>query len=128
MLFNRLGNNDVSRKVAQEASCLKPKVFETTLSVVRAALFADAEKSAQTASSRKASNELSYRALVKRFRWQNGDFLVDCMEDVERALAESRELKGRLCPPNKAVTLVVFCWTCVVVKVCLRRHTCLPVG
>ena len=112
-----MNNNDVSKKVAQTASCLAPKIFESSLAIVRTALLSKAKHNT-SAVSLQHSGELTYESLVKRFGWMHGDFMVECMTDVERTVSESRQLKGKLAPPNKVVTIAVFCWVCSILKVC----------
>ncbi|TCD70518.1 hypothetical protein EIP91_002863 [Steccherinum ochraceum] len=105
-----LGNDDVKKGVAQNASCLAPKVFDTTLSTVRAALFPNQKRGPLKASGSQAKNKATYVELVKRFGWSRPEFVIECLEETEEVLSESKELKGKLAPPNTAVTIVVLCW------------------
>ncbi|KAH9950654.1 hypothetical protein B0H21DRAFT_785059, partial [Amylocystis lapponica] len=102
-----LGNGDVSEKMAHAASCLAPKVFKTTLNVVRAALAASASHQ------RAATVEVTYETLMQRAKFtKRVDFMLSCVRSVEWALVASRELPDEFQPPCDAVTIAVFCWTC----------------
>ena len=48
---------DITEKVAQNASCLKPKVFKTTLNIVRSALAAAAAAAANATTEKGKSTE-----------------------------------------------------------------------
>ncbi|KAI0947185.1 hypothetical protein AcV7_009676 [Taiwanofungus camphoratus] len=101
-----LGDSDVSEQVAQGASCLAPKIFKTTLSVVRSALTASASRT------RRSASALKYETLIQKNKIGRKAFVESCMRDVEKALVASRELPDELRPPCDIVTLCVFGWTC----------------
>ena len=105
-----MGYSDVNEKVAQAASCLHPREFHSALATIRLALSA-AEKATK-------QFKISYEALVRANKHTNGDFMVSCMEDVEGALTLGANLPRHLRPPNDAITVTVYCWTCKLFKVC----------
>ncbi|KAH8104531.1 hypothetical protein BXZ70DRAFT_1075516 [Cristinia sonorae] len=102
----RLNNNDVAKKVAQTASCLAPKIFESTLATVKAALLAKPKDTARP----KRGMIATYEDLISRFISRRTEFMIECMEDTEKTLVESKELKGKVAPPSNVATVVVFCW------------------
>lgn len=98
--------NDVSEKVAQAASCLAPKIFANAMNIVRAALAPPIPKPT-----------ITYESLVTQRKFARGTFMTENMLAVERTLAASGVLRGRMEPPCDLVTLVVFCWTCKLLRV-----------
>lgn len=92
--------------------------------MIRSAIFPKTKQDARGPFQSKSGEKVSYADLVKRFNWTKVDFMVECMEDVEKTLAESRELKGRLVPPNQTVTIVVFCWVCMILGVRVNFANC----
>ena len=106
----------MGRKVAQIASCLAPKIFDSTLATVRAALLDQPKEARSTTRSR--IGKPSYEQLVDKCRFARSEVLVAWMKDVEKTVVESKELKGKLAPPCNAATFAIFCWVCNVIKVC----------
>ncbi|MCW6179560.1 hypothetical protein L7U65_26890, partial [Klebsiella pneumoniae] len=80
----RLGNNDVSEKSAQQASCLAPKIFSATLSTVRAAL--------QGYLTTRSAKETSFEGLARQHGVTND--AIYWMEEVEKAVKKSGGLEA----------------------------------
>ncbi|KAH9922848.1 uncharacterized protein BXZ73DRAFT_91561 [Epithele typhae] len=104
-----IGDTDLSEKVAQNASCLKPRVWKTTLAIVRSALEAAA---AAEAASKKAARTVTYQALAVQHRLGRKDVVVKWMQEAERALMSNTEVRRRHGSAYDAITLAVFSWTC----------------
>lgn len=118
----------MTKKVAQTASCLAPKIFTSTLSVVRSALFTEPKKDQKTATATRSSKKVTYEDIVNGFGWTNSDFVVECMEDAEETLRNSGELKGKYATAgNKIVTVVVLCWVSAILEVSSPNFVTLPV-
>ena len=111
-----MGSTEITEKVAQTASCLKPKVFKTTLNAVRAALAAAA---AAAAAHKKTSRTVTYLNLVDEYKIGRKATVTQWMADAERALMANREVRRRNGSAYDAITLAVFCWTCGHMKVCV---------
>ncbi|KAL7279985.1 hypothetical protein ACG7TL_006396 [Trametes sanguinea] len=107
-----LGDTDVTEKVAQAASCLKPKVFKTTLNTVKAALAAAAASAAASASPSKSSRKLSYTDLLVEKKIGKRGIVMGWMQNAERTLMANREMRRKFGTAGDALTLAVFCWTC----------------
>ncbi|PCH40114.1 hypothetical protein WOLCODRAFT_162106 [Wolfiporia cocos MD-104 SS10] len=101
-----LGNNDVSEKIAQTASCLMPKVFRQLTGVVRSAL---AEKNSAVDDD---FDPLTFDELISHLRLGRRDFVLGCLSDIQRAVLASRALPPELSPPTDAFVMSVFTWTC----------------
>ena len=99
---------DITEKIAQNASCLKPKVFKTTLNIVRSALAAAA---AAAASRKKTSRTVTYRQLLEDYRVGRKGMVAQWMEDAERAVMANQEIRRLYGRAYDAITLSVFCWT-----------------
>ncbi|EJD02164.1 uncharacterized protein FOMMEDRAFT_157362 [Fomitiporia mediterranea MF3/22] len=102
----RLGNNDVVKKVAQDVSCLKPKDFEAALSTVRGAISGYL--------SRRHGKNISYQTLC-RSHGLNEDSLY-WMEEVDKELRKSEELDD-LEVDDESIIYVVFYWTCIALNI-----------
>ena len=103
----RLGDNNITEKIAQNASCLKPRLFKTTLNTVRSALAA-----AEAATSpRKAARSVSYQKLVVEYKLGRKGMVTDWMRDAETTLMRNPEMRRRFGKAYDAITVVVFCWT-----------------
>ncbi|THH30660.1 hypothetical protein EUX98_g3531 [Antrodiella citrinella] len=113
----KLKNGDVTKSNAQVASCLASKVFNAALAKVQDALDTESKRDTKATSRARGSGKLSYENFVERFGWTNPDFIVGCMKDVEQTLADSKDLKGRLAPPNTIVTVAVIKWVCEVLVI-----------
>ncbi|TBU27205.1 hypothetical protein BD309DRAFT_1000465 [Dichomitus squalens] len=105
-----LGDDDIDEKSAQAASCLKPKVFKTTLQTVRSALAAAA--AAATSPTKRASRNISYKQLVDDAKIGRKGMVTEWMKDAERTLMDNREMRRRFQSAYDAITLAVFCWVC----------------
>ncbi|KAM5530177.1 hypothetical protein V8D89_016159 [Ganoderma adspersum] len=105
----QLGDDEIDEKTAQAASCLKPKVFKTTLNTVRAALAAAA---AATSPTKKSPRNVSYKQLVDDAKIGRKGTVTGWMNDAERALMNNREMRRRFGSAYDAITLAVFCWVC----------------
>ena len=103
----RLGDNDIPEKLAQNSSCLKPKVFKTTLNTVRSALAAaEAAPSPQ-----KTPRRVTYQKLVDEQKMGRKALVVEWMQMAERTLMKNPEMRRRFGKAYDAITLAVFCWT-----------------
>ncbi|KAI1793383.1 hypothetical protein LXA43DRAFT_1092922 [Ganoderma leucocontextum] len=100
-------DDEVDEKTAQVASCLKPKVFKTTLNTVRSALAAAA---AATSPTKKSLRNVSYKQLVDDAKIGRKGMVTGWMNDAERALMNNREMRRRFGSAYDAITLAVFCW------------------
>ena len=105
-LLNRLGNNDVTKDVAQGVSCLNMPDFESALSTIRGALAGHLGQ--------KRGLEDSYQALCDSYGL-NEDAL-SWMEMVDKELHKSGELKS-LEVDEESVMYMVFYWTCTALNV-----------
>ncbi|KAI0632344.1 hypothetical protein C8Q77DRAFT_1197631 [Trametes polyzona] len=108
-----LGDTDVTEQIAQVASCLKPKVFKTTLNTVKGAL-AEAARSAATASPTKhktTTRMITYEALLTEKKFGRKALVSRWMQDAERTLLENQKTRRKFGNLD-AVTIAVFCWTC----------------
>ncbi|KAI0080653.1 hypothetical protein K474DRAFT_1672428 [Panus rudis PR-1116 ss-1] len=106
-----LGNGDVNEKLAQTTSCLHPKVFANALKTVRSSLNAGSNQRS------KQTDRLTYETLIRRMKIGRAALMQAWMQKAEKILINSRVLDEDLVPPNKTVTLAVFCWVCRVVKI-----------
>ncbi|KAI5122217.1 hypothetical protein M0805_002706 [Coniferiporia weirii] len=102
----RLGNNDVVEKVAQETSCLQPKQFKASLNTVRSALASYLKK--------KVQQSISYPVLCRNYGL-NDDALY-WMEEVEKELRKANVLDD-LDVADETVTCMVFYWTCIALNI-----------
>ncbi|RPD62320.1 hypothetical protein L226DRAFT_611087 [Lentinus tigrinus ALCF2SS1-7] len=103
----KLGEVNISEKMAQTASCLKPSLFKTTLKTVRSALAA-----AEAATSpRKAARNVSYQDLVVGYKLGKKALVIDWMKQAEITLMQNPEMRRRLAKAYDAITVAVFCWT-----------------
>jgi hypothetical protein len=109
LIRDRLGYADVTEKIAHAASCLGPKDFNIVVTTVRKAL--------DSAEREKASYQVTYESLVRKYKHAQPEFMVQCMQDVEAALILSADLRGHLRPPNDIVTVTVYVWTLKVLGV-----------
>ncbi|KAI0365719.1 hypothetical protein BV20DRAFT_1003672 [Pilatotrama ljubarskyi] len=109
-----LGDNDVTEQIAQAASCLKPRLFKTTLNTVKSALSAaSASASPSKASSSKPSaRSVTYSALLTEKKIGRKGLVAGWMQDAERTLMANRETRRRFAGAYDAITVAVFCWTC----------------
>ncbi|TFY67864.1 hypothetical protein EVJ58_g1359 [Rhodofomes roseus] len=101
-------HGDVAERVAQGASCLKPKVWRSTLKTVQAALEAVAAQKQE-----EEEAPLDYEDLIARRRLKESAFVAVCMHDVERALLKTGRLLEEFHPPNDVLKVSVFVWVCV---------------
>lgn len=60
---------------------------------------------------------VSYAELVKDYQFKLPDLLLSYMQRAEDALVASGQLKRQLTPPHNAVTIAVFTWVCMNLKV-----------
>lgn len=102
----RLGNNDVAEKVAQEAACLDPKRFKAALSTVRSALAAQLQI--------KRSRGLSYGRICERYGIR--DDAVNLMQKVEKELRNGGYLSS-VKTGRETILCAVFYWTCIKMNV-----------
>ncbi|KAI0354887.1 hypothetical protein OH77DRAFT_1480990 [Trametes cingulata] len=109
-----LGDNDVTEQIAQAASCLKPRVFKTTLNTVKSALSAaSASASPSKGSPSKATaRNVTYSALLTEKKIGRKGLVQGWMQDAERTLMGNREMRRRFAGAYDAITVAVFCWTC----------------
>ncbi|KAH9891567.1 hypothetical protein C8Q73DRAFT_649647 [Cubamyces lactineus] len=104
-----LGDTDVTEKIAQVASCLKPKVFKTTLNTVKAALSA---ASASNPSTPSKSRRLGYTELLTQRKIGRKAVVLGWMQGAERTLMANREMRRKFGASYDALTVAVFCWAC----------------
>ncbi|KAI0699314.1 hypothetical protein C8T65DRAFT_793293 [Cerioporus squamosus] len=103
----KLGDTNITEKIAQNASCLKPRLFKTTLNTVRSALAA-----AEAATSpRKAAPRISYQVLLDEYRLGRKGLVTDWMVNAENTLMRNLETRRRFGKAYDAVTVAIFCWT-----------------
>ncbi|RDX42622.1 hypothetical protein OH76DRAFT_1391595, partial [Lentinus brumalis] len=113
----QLGDINITEKVAQNASCLKPRLFKTTLNTVRSALAA-----AEAATSpKKAPIRVSYRSLVDEYRLGRPGIVTEWMVKAENTFMRNLEMRRKYGRVYDAVTIAIFCWTLRVMQVCLKR-------
>ncbi|KAI0661963.1 hypothetical protein C8Q70DRAFT_961499 [Cubamyces menziesii] len=105
-----LGDTDVTEKIAQVASCLKPKVFKTTLNTVKAALSAASASNPGTPS--KSSRRLGYTELLIQRKIGKRAVVLGWMQGAERTLMANREMRRKFGASYDALTVAVFCWAC----------------
>lgn len=115
----RLGNDDVTEKVAQTTSCLHPKQFDVALRTVRKALAPELQK--------KSKSNISYRELINEYELDKN--LLRWMQMTDKAIRDSGQLGGDpdFQPDDTAITCSVFYWTCLASHVRILVHTCLAV-
>ncbi|KAI8971164.1 hypothetical protein BD414DRAFT_449173 [Trametes punicea] len=107
-----LGDNDVTEKIAQASSCLKPKVFKTALHTVKAALSAAASSAAAAAASpAKSTRNVTYMELLVEKKIGRRGLVLGWMQSTERTLMANREMRRKFGGAYDAITLAVFCWT-----------------
>jgi hypothetical protein len=112
--IGRLGNTDVTEKIAQQASCIAPKAFNTTLVTVRNAI---AEYLSE-----KHSDDVTPTSLVRSYGLD--DKVIYWVEQVEKALKQSgraAELQAELDVDAATMYVVMFYWACTVLHVSLSR-------
>lgn len=95
--------------MAQTSTCLQPRIFKRTLAIVRGVL--DDARS-------ETKQKLSYKRLLNDFRMPDEDFMLTSMQEVEKGLKASKELRGELASAHDGITLAVFLWTCRTLGVC----------
>jgi hypothetical protein len=128
-LFNRLNNDDVSQKVAQEASCLAPKLFKSTLASVRSLVNESFQGEAAVQYSATPSS-MTYASLMKHHAIAGPLDLrqkfLDWMEEVESTVLEGDLVKRRYEQQQTLVRCAVFAWTCARLKVLVDSHLLYP--
>ncbi|KAB5591804.1 ORC6 domain containing protein [Ceratobasidium theobromae] len=106
----RLGDRSFSKEVAQRASCLRPQLFEQTLTTVRTVL-KEQDNLAPSRSTRSAQRPLSYDSLAKKYGANRVDpnIVKDCQR-VERGLAIALDDTSGW--NDRRITATVFWWCC----------------
>ena len=103
----------MTKKVAQDVSCLRPQDFSTALSLVRKAL--------SEYLMRKKRASPSYRDLCRLYRF-NDDALY-WMEEVDKEVRKGEEL-DQLEVDEDSIIYMVFYWTCVALNVSVLTFNC----
>ena len=104
--MNRLGNTDVSEKVAQQASCIAPKAFKLTLATVRNAI--------ATYLTQRTEKATTPTSLARSYHLD--DNVVYWVEQVGNALRQSGEAE-ELDVDQSSLNCVMFYWTCTALHV-----------
>lgn len=96
--------------MAQQASCLAPKVFRTTLNTVRSALGGFLHKPL------KNSRDITFESLARNHGLS--DEAIPWMEEVDKTVRRSGQLEAKGFDPDGAgVRCLVFYWTCIALHV-----------
>ncbi|KAI0755054.1 hypothetical protein C8Q80DRAFT_1266561 [Daedaleopsis nitida] len=101
------GDGDITEKTAQVASCLKPRLFKTTLHIVRSALAAAQASTAQY----KTPRNVTYKDLVDAEKIGRKGMVIEWMQSAEQTLMKNSEMRRRFSRAYDAITVAVFCWT-----------------
>ncbi|CAE6446375.1 unnamed protein product [Rhizoctonia solani] len=106
----RLGDRSFSKEVAQRASCLRPQLFEQTLTTVRTVL-KEQDNLAPSRSTRSAQRPISYDSLTKKYGANRADpnIIKDCQR-VERGLGIALDDTSGW--NDRRITATVFWWCC----------------
>ncbi|CAE6503659.1 unnamed protein product [Rhizoctonia solani] len=106
----RLGDRSFSKEVAQRASCLRPQLFEQTLTTVRTVL-KEQDNLAPSRSTRSAQRPISYDSLTKKYGANRVDpnIVKDCQR-VERGLGIALDDTSGW--NDRRITATIFWWCC----------------
>ncbi|EUC62013.1 ORC6 domain protein [Rhizoctonia solani AG-3 Rhs1AP] len=106
----RLGDRSFSKEVAQRASCLRPQLFEQTLTTVRTVL-KEQDNLAPSRSTRSAQRPISYDSLTKKYGANRVDpnIVKDCQR-VERGLGVALDDTSGW--NDRRITATIFWWCC----------------
>ncbi|KAG8715898.1 hypothetical protein FRC11_013400 [Ceratobasidium sp. 423] len=106
----RLGDRSFSKEVAQRASCLRPQLFEQTLTTVRTVL-KEQDNLAPSRSTRSAQRPISYDSLTKKYGANRVDpnIIKDCQR-VERGLGVALDDTSGW--NDRRITATIFWWCC----------------
>ena len=118
---DRLNNGDISRKVAQAASCLNEKLFSRTLNLVRKAI--DENKGS---SSKKSVVAATYPALTRSHGISMLQQMVAWMEETERAAVLTDNIPKNHGVDGPLVKCAIFYWVCKQLKVCTSHFQFYP--
>ncbi|KLO06637.1 hypothetical protein SCHPADRAFT_1002244 [Schizopora paradoxa] len=99
----RLGNNDVPEELAQKASCLAPRNFQSVVNTLRTAL-------SDTLRRRSNTRRVTYEAICQENFIMNGD-AVHWMNIVEKELEKTGKLEDEDVP-LEAVRCAIVSFTC----------------
>lgn len=107
---DRLGDRSFSKEVAQRASCLRPQLFEQTLTTVRTVL-KEQDNLAPSRSTRSAQRPISYDSLTKKYGANRVDpnIVKDCQR-VERGLGVALDDTSGW--NDRRITATIFWWCC----------------
>ncbi|KAF8610346.1 hypothetical protein BDV93DRAFT_517486 [Ceratobasidium sp. AG-I] len=106
----RLGDRSFTKEVAQRASCLRPQLFEQTLTIVRTVL-KEQDNIAPSRSTRSAQRPISYDSLTKKYGANRVEpnIVKECQR-VERGLAAA--LDDNTGWNDRRITATIFWWCC----------------
>jgi hypothetical protein len=139
-LFCRLANDDVTETMAQSASCITPKIFKTTLSIVRAALAQASTFNLAPDTPRRlrsGRNTVTYDVLLANHKVLLADVVSGWLDDAERLLDATAEFRADHDVNTPLVKCTVFFWVCQILGVSLsctvdclemltEKHTAYP--
>ncbi|KAG8745979.1 hypothetical protein FRC10_006543 [Ceratobasidium sp. 414] len=106
----RLGDRSFTKEVAQRASCLRPQLFEQTLTIVRTVL-KEQDNIAPSRSTRSAQRPISYDSLTKKYGANRVEpqIVKECQR-VERELAKALDDNSGW--NDRRITATIFWWCC----------------
>ncbi|QRW00436.1 Origin recognition complex subunit 6 (ORC6) [Ceratobasidium sp. AG-Ba] len=106
----RLGDRSFTKEVAQRASCLRPQLFEQTLTIVRTVL-KEQDNIAPSRSTRSTHRPISYDSLTKKYGANRVDpHIVKECQRVERELAKALDDNSGW--NDRRITATIFWWCC----------------
>ncbi|KAG8718105.1 hypothetical protein FRC08_005945, partial [Ceratobasidium sp. 394] len=106
----RLGDRSFSKEVAQRASCLRPQLFEQTLTIVRTVL-KEQDNIAPSRSTRSTQRPISYDSLTKKYGANRVEpHIVKECQRVERELAKALDDNSGW--NDRRITATIFWWCC----------------
>ncbi|KAG9127467.1 hypothetical protein FRC07_013398 [Ceratobasidium sp. 392] len=106
----RLGDRSFTKEVAQRASCLRPQLFEQTLTIVRTVL-KEQDNIAPSRSTRSTQRPISYDSLTKKYGANRVEphIAKECQR-VERELAKALDDNSGW--NDRRITATIFWWCC----------------
>jgi hypothetical protein len=118
------GYADITKEVAQKASCLAPKTFVSTLRTVKTALHASSSSPSKAAGDE--VDPTAYATLISKYRIGQPLRVEKWMKEAQGALValprfQQHDFASRFAESGVEVRIAVFYWICRAIKV--RRKT-----
>jgi hypothetical protein len=116
------GYADITKDIAQKASCLAPKTFASTFRTIKALLDAPRTPSSSPSKSMDQNDPTAYATLISEHKIGQPLRVEAWMKEAQAALVTlprfQRDFSSRLTESGAEVRTVVFIWVCKAIKVC----------